>query len=462
MTINTTSTLDQLESIKKNYCIGCGVCTTTKHTTLFLDEIGKFRLKLKNVGPTNVNEILAICPFSTKAINEDKLAELLFTAENIKKDENLGFFLNNYIGHVKNDDIRLKASSGGIITWLLKELLNTGEITHAIHIKKNNSTPLLFEYNISQDGDNVLDGASSRYYPVELSKVLNYIEKNEGKYTIVTLPCFAKGIRLLQQQNNLYKKRIKYIISLVCGHLKTANYARFLSWQKGITPDELYSINFRKKIPNRLASQYGTEFFSRKNAKSTITVVNNSSYKMGTDWGHGMFKIPVCDFCDDTFGEVADISVGDAWLPQYLKDYKGNSVIVVRNTEVNKILKKGVKNKKLNLCAVEPTIIKKSQSGGLKNKREDLKYRLWLKEQKKEWYPPKRVHAQNDGINTKRKKIIELRIQISQQSHHLFVESLKRNNLGYYYREMMPLLNRYYLTYYGPIKYMKHKLRQLI
>ncbi|SHJ97367.1 Coenzyme F420-reducing hydrogenase, beta subunit [Tangfeifania diversioriginum] len=462
MAVRIQSDLDQLELIKKNYCIGCGVCTTTKHTSLYLDEIGKYKLKLKNIDSTNVNEVLEICPFSSKANNEDKLGELLFSTENIRKNDNLGFYLSNYIGHIKEDSIRLKASSGGIITWLLKNLLNTGYITHAVHVGNSKSRPLLFEYSISEEEEAILTGASSRYYPVELSKVLNYIKNNDGRYAIVALPCFAKGIRLLQQRNSLYKERIKYVISPVCGHLKTANYARFLAWQKGIFPNELNSINFRKKIPDRLASQYGTEFFSIKNNQNLVTTVNNSTYKMGTDWGHGMFKNPACDFCDDTFGEVADISVGDAWLPQYIKDYKGNSVIVVRNPEIDEILKADTKNGELYLDKVEPEMVEKSQAGGIRNKRGDLKYRLWLKEQKGNWYPPKRIGAFDNDINDKRKKIVRLRIQISQVSHQLFIESLNKGNLKYFYKKMMPLLNHYFITYYGPIKFIKHKLKQLL
>ena len=37
---------------------------------------------------------------------------------------------------------------------------------------------------------------------------------------------------------------------------------------------------------------------------------------------------PACEFCDDVVGETADMSVGDAWLPGYVSDWRGTSVVV--------------------------------------------------------------------------------------------------------------------------------------
>ncbi|MEA5111754.1 hypothetical protein SDC9_40153 [bioreactor metagenome] len=461
MALNSITDFEQLINIQKKYCIGCGICTTLHDLGLFMDDYGKYNINIDGINSQVSTEVLKICPFSSNTENEDQIGKSLFESDESHKSEQLGYYLKCYIGHVYNDEIRSNSSSGGIITWLLAELLDNNLITHAVHVGKSKSLPILFEYVISTSTKSIYAGSSSRYYPVELSKILDYIKNTEGQYAIVALPCFAKGIRLLQKTDKTFQDRIKFIISPICGHLKTTNYAKFLTLQAGIDPQNLDSINFRKKIPGRLASQYGTEFQIRRGQEVYSKTIINAKYKMGTDWGHGMFKYPACDYCDDIVGEVADISVGDAWLAKYLTDYKGHSVLVLRNHQLNEIFINGLKSNSIKLEVVDPELIVQSQAGGVRNKRDDLKYRLWLKEKRGEWFPLKRV-SPSDNIDEKRKNVIHLRMHISEYSHSLFLEALNLNNLNHFYKKMMPLLNRYYLVNFGLIKFIKNKIKNML
>lgn len=453
---------EELSLIKHNYCIGCGVCTTTKASWIQLDKYGKYKIEYDQLNQSSAEDILDICPFSTYADNEDHSAKKLFPANNYKKTDSIGYYLTNYVGYVLDESIRSSSSSGGIITWLLTKLLSNGDITYAVHVGESDKESLLFNYQISKDKESIIAGASSRYYPVEMSSVLNFIKQNDGKYAIVALPCFAKGLRLLQQKDEIFKKRIKYIISPICGHLKTTNYAAFLAWQKGVPPSRLHSINFRKKIPGKLASQYGTKFFTKHNDSIESFSVGNSTFKMGTDWGHGMFKYPACDFCDDVVGELADVSVGDAWLDNYVNDYKGNSIIIVRNENINGLLNSTASKDEINIEEIPLELVEKSQAGGIRNKKDDLKYRLWLKEKENKWHPPKRVSASESAVNSNRKKIIEMRLLISQYSHELFIDAQQRNNIRFFYRKMNPFLNRYYIINYGVFRFLKHKIKKIL
>jgi hypothetical protein len=51
-----------------------------------------------------------------------------------------------------------------------------------------------------------------------------------------------------------------------------------------------------------------------------------------------LFHIHRCTLCDYRFNPLADISCGDAWLPDYLDDRLGTSVIVARNKKAKNIL----------------------------------------------------------------------------------------------------------------------------
>lgn len=454
--------LKSLEIILNDYCIGCGICAINGTCMIYMDKYGKYQAKCNKTNDIDLHDVLETCPFSDYSANEEIIGNELFKDSGFRKNDYIGYYLNNYIGYTKDNELRLHSSSGGIISWLLLKLLSVGEITHVIHVGRSETNQVLFEYKVSQNKGPLLNGASSKYYPIEMSSILKYIKQTEGQYAIVALPCFSKAIRLLQKKDDIFRKRIKYIISPFCGHLKTKHYSTFLAMQKGITDEELETINFRKKIPGRPSSQYGTEFSLIRNKTNSTIIIPNKDFKMGTDWGHGMFKYPACDYCDDVVGELADLSVGDAWLPKYIGDYKGNSVLVIRNVILQKLLNDGVANKELHLEEISIDSIYNSQAGGYRNKREDLSYRLWLKKQKGEWYPPKRVVASDSVVSNKRKGIINMRLKISSISHDLFLKTLTKNNIQLFFDIMTPLLNKYYIKNRGVLNYLKLKIKQII
>ena len=57
----------------------------------------------------------------------------------------------------------------------------------------------LFRYRISRTPDELADGAKSRYYPVEMSEVLETIRRVPGRYAVVGVPCFIKAVHLLRR-----------------------------------------------------------------------------------------------------------------------------------------------------------------------------------------------------------------------------------------------------------------------
>lgn len=197
-------------------------------------------------------------------------------------------------------------------TWLLYELIRTSRVDYIINVRaeseKSSTGAPLFSYTVRNTVESIKSGAKSRYYPVELSGVLEEVLNTPGRFAIVGLPCFLKSVRLLQRNNHVLTERIQYCIGLVCGHLKSTRYSQSLAWQVGIEPNDLKSIDFRVKDPAAPANRYGTAFLSDKTNK--VVQTNNL---FGTDWSAGAFKYKACDFCDDVFAETADIVIGDAW-----------------------------------------------------------------------------------------------------------------------------------------------------
>src|SRR5699024_11089909 len=86
--------------------------------------------------------------------------------------------------------------------------------------------------------------------------------------------------------------------------------------------------------------------------------------EVGDMWGTGYFKNNACDFCDDVVAELADISLGDAWIDPYKKDGRGTNIIITRSKLAEKIIKNGIKANELCVDPISKEDTEQSQRGG--------------------------------------------------------------------------------------------------
>ena len=436
--------------IKNDYMFGSGTCAVlNKKIKMDLNEYGEYKPNLNcSITDTEVNSFQMVCPNSDKSPNEDEISSKLYgEIPGINYDKRIGYYKELYAGHVVEGDYRKNASSGGFGTWIFKELFERNLIDGVIHVKENNDKgdPILFKYDISRSVAEIQAGAKTKYYPVEFSEVINKVKEIPGKYAIIGIPSFIMSIRLLAKQDPVINDRIKYTIGLICGHQKSAKFADCLAWQVGIEPGNLKTIDFRKKLPNAPANRYGVEITGIVNGRE-VTITKSMNELLGHNWGQGFFKSNASDFTDDVMNETADVTLGDAWLPEYSSDSKGNNVILVRNEVIADILKEGIRTKKVNLDNISVESIVKSQASHFQHTREELGYRLYKMDKIGKWRPEKRVNPSKD-IPFFRKKIQDLRMEISKQSHISFKKAVELGNLDYFVNHMEKYVKRYNRIY---------------
>ncbi|GAB3769377.1 Coenzyme F420 hydrogenase/dehydrogenase, beta subunit C-terminal domain [Spirosoma horti] len=442
--------------VKGGYCIGCGACAVIEGSPIKIkfDQYSQLQATTdRQLSSSLENKIQAVCPFSNKSLNEDEIGKELYDKV-AKYDTKLGYYRTAYAGHVIESTFREKGSSGGMGSWILTELLNKGLIDGIIHIQQNTpseSNERLFRYHLSTNLEDIMKGAKSKYYPIDLAEILLLIKNRPGKYAIVGIPCFIKAVRLLAKQDEVLNDKIKFCIGLVCGHLKSASFAKMFAWQCGISPSKLVSIDFRTKLPNYKANQYGVTASSILNGKAIFITSKPVNELYGTNWGLGFFKYKACDYCDDVVAETADISIGDAWLPQYVKDGKGTNIIIIRNPEIEKIIEAARLEGRLELTVIDGSEVIESQKSGFFHRREGLSYRLLLADKKDQWRPEKRVIASNILDNIAQKKQ-DYRLLLAQESHKAFVEAIKTGSFSTFVKLMNPMVVEYNKLYQKPIK----------
>lgn len=427
------------------YCIGCGACAFVdpQHFAMKMTEDGMWRASRRSSSDA-AYPVERICPMSGDGLSEDQIAANLYP--DLPADGQIGRYEKCLAGYVNEGDFRKDGGSGGLVSWVLVELLRTREVDAIIHVSADPQAKpgdLLFRYTASYDTEAVQAGAKSRYYPIEMSQLLKLVNTSQQRFAIVGVPCFIKAIRLMQAQDLLPLDRTPYLIGLVCGHLKSRYFAEYLAWQKGTHPDQLTAFNFRHKLPGRPASSYGFSMTYREpDTPEDLTEVHPMSETDGKDWGEGLFKNPACEYCDDVLAECADIAIGDAWLPGYVNDSQGTNVVVTRNARLGALIEEGMARGALSFETISPDAVAQSQSSGLRHRREGLAHRLMKRRSAGVWVPKKRVQPAL-APELSRQRIYDLRQDIAELSNRAFASAKARGELAVFQTAITPVVRRY-------------------
>lgn len=442
------SQLNIKQVIEQGYCIGCGVCAHLKPEAISMrmNEYGQFQAKLKD-DDVDTRAIDRFCPFSDYCENEDEIARDVFGEK--KYTSALGYYESTYAGYVKEDNYRMQGSSGGFGSWFCSELLDRGIINGVIHVKSSVSEDGLFEYGFSESKEEVRADAKSKYYPVKLDQILDLIKQKEGPFLFVGIPCMVKALRLLAKGNADLRSAIPLTMGLVCGHIKSKAFSEMLAWQLGVPPDHLAGIDFRTKLEGFGSNRYGVTVYDRR--RPTEGVVSKPVDQMfGTNWGLGYFKSKACDFCDDVMGETADVTIGDAWLPEYVQEMAGTNILVVRNKLIDNILEEAEADSRIYLDRISPEKVLLSQKSGINHRRKGLQYRLYLNDKANLPSPKKRLPPSSE-FPRKFKKVQERRVELRDKSHRQFLEAKRKGDYSIFENGMAPLNHQYAQLYRTPL-----------
>ncbi len=383
--------------LKHDYCSGCGVCAGICPADVLdmrFNERGQYQ-PVRTGKCMDCGLCSAACPFVDGNANEDALGNTLYGGvPNIEHAVETGYFLDAFVGHVADPTHRWQGASGGMASWFLKALLLESAVDHVICVVPNPDPEKLFTFEIISDPDDILRSAKSAYYPVELSQVLRTVSMNNGRYAIVGLPCFITAVRKAAIRSAALRKRIHVCIGLTCGQLMTKGFSESVTRRMGLDPRGIRHFCFRQKVTDRPASNFS---MTASDEESTANIDWRDFCELA--WMSGMFKLRSCDYCDDTFAELADICFMDAWLPEYSGDSSGTSLVLVRSPLAERIIREhGIETGKCELQQICIEDVIKSQSGVLRKKRELLRCRLWVESKAGIPVPIKRVIMKRPNI----------------------------------------------------------------
>ncbi|MDO5035638.1 MAG: Coenzyme F420 hydrogenase/dehydrogenase, beta subunit C-terminal domain [Porphyromonas sp.] len=399
-----------LQILDSNLCVGCGTCTAMNPQGLRMtwDQYG-FQIPQTTSGYAPKGEE-KVCPFNIEpdqdVRTEDEIANI-FLSDAHNYDKKIGRYINTYVGFSKK--YRMTSSSGGIATYVSSQLIQMGVVDAVAMVHESEDHLNRFEFKFVSNPEDVTNGSKTKYYPVTYAEILQKIRVFPGKVAISGVGCFIKSIRLLQYYDPIFRDKIKFTIGIICGGIKSSFFSDYLAQKAGCKGD-YKQPEFRVKNNNGNALDY---------SYSCIDTITNEKHllrmrSVGDMWGTGFFKANACDFCDDVTTELADISLGDAWLPEYQNDDRGQNVIVVRSEIAEQIIRTGLTSDELNVKELSLDRFLRSQRGSFNHRHKGLKFRINNATRKGLSIPPKR--HDNATINLLFKNVQRKRLQTKSKS----------------------------------------------
>ena len=349
--------------VRDGLCTGCGTCIALcpkEAIELTLNEKkGIYIPKLNEEKCNNCGVCFKVCPgheVDFKALNLEIFGK---ESENIL----IGNYLNCYTGHATDYNIRYNSASGGLVTQLLIFALEEGIIDGALVTRMKKDKPLEPEPFIARTPEEIIEARGSKYCPVPANVALREILEAEEweRFAVVGMPCHIQGVRKAEQVNTKLREKIILHLGIFCNHAPNFWGTKLLLQRLKVREDEVIKLDYRGE------GYPGSMKISKKSGELLLLLPDYWSF-VGT-----YFFYPArCLMCSDGICELADISFGDAWLPELSDDKIGKSIIVSKSEIGEKILQMMKLKNKIELTEVGVEKVIQSQAVMLYFKKKNL------------------------------------------------------------------------------------------
>ena len=365
MVVEANNTIEQV--VRSGLCTGCGtcagICPADAIQMVINDSKGIYVPHLDKERCNECGICFEACPgheVDFGALNLD-----VFGRE--PEDILIGNYLNCYVGHASDYDIRYNSASGGLVTALLIFALEQGIIDGALVTKMSEDNPLETQPFIARTREEIISAAKSKYCPVPANIALEEIIKDDGKFAVVGLSCHIHGIRKAEQISATLKERIVLHLGLVCNHAPTFLATEYLLQRLGFPKGQVIKISYRGE------GWPGQMTIVAKDSTKDIPHFSDSY------WGviFQKFFYPLrCTTCLDKVSELADISFMDAWLPELSEHRIGESLIVSRSQIGQKLIQSAQAAKAIEINQVPRDKVMQSQSLALVSRQRSARLSL--------------------------------------------------------------------------------------
>lgn len=338
-------------------CHRCGSCVGICPTAVLSCDTEEYPTITNLSACTDCQLCVKVCPgdefdadyFSVKLFGDSR------TQSPTSHYDTHGHFIDQGIAHATDPRIREGSTSGGLVTALLLDLLERGEINGAITIQSDETELWRGRPMIARSAAELLSAMKSKYAIAPTNKLLEEIRERPGRYAVVGLPCQIHGIRKAAELDERIASRVVLTIGLFC-HAAIEHDAYAVLW------DTLGEKAKRaRRFISRIGKHPGTPYLElddgslypvyfgdrAKGYRPTSIEMINILYRLYTP--------ERCLTCYDATAEYADIAVGDPWMAppeDSVNFYDGWSFALIRSSYAQSICRRMVDEGKLKVAGV--------------------------------------------------------------------------------------------------------------
>ena len=317
-----------MDVARHGLCCSCGTCVgicPSNALSLTEDHSGIYVPVIDGSKCIECGLCMKVCP--GYSVDFDRLNRSVFNT--IPKDALVGRTIASYLGYSLDDAMREGGQSGGLISSLLSFALEKGIIDGAIVTRMRHSIPLRPEVYIAKTRDDVLKASKSKYCPVPTNIIIREVLNTDGRFAFVGTSCQMQGIRKAEALSRELKEKIILHLGIFCDRTLNFYFPQYILSRARVKEKDVKEFNYRSKKwrgwPGDLEIRlkFGETVFLPKNWRISVKP---------------LFTVQRCLLCFDKLNQLSDISFGDAWLPESIRDEKGLSVMISRNERAERLL----------------------------------------------------------------------------------------------------------------------------
>lgn len=348
--------------VEAGLCTGCGLCEN-------LFGAGQVQMQMAASGYLRP---VVLVPLSKSPQAASQQAEFERTCpgrglrlepeQDVPVHEAWGPLKSVSTGWATDPATRYQGSSGGVLSALLADLLESGQADFVAHIEADAQHPLRNQLRLSRNRAEVLQGAGSRYGPSAPLKQLDALFATGQRFAFVGKPCDAAALRAHLREHPQRAAQVVGIFAFMCAGVPSEHGSVALLQRLGTQLDQVARFSYRGNGWPGMA---------------TATGFDGAKHEMdySSSWGqvlnrHLQFR---CKVCPDGTGEFADVVCADAWYgadgyPDFT-ERDGRSLILARTARGQELLQSALTRGGIESAPCDAAEIAKMQPYQLARKR---------------------------------------------------------------------------------------------
>jgi coenzyme F420 hydrogenase subunit beta len=300
--------------IDSGMCIGCGACEMVDSSVRVSLQPKRLIFEPETAGSADA---AAVCP--AVSVDYEGLQNYLFPGSTIGP---YGVVRSVHLSQSTNNDRNMKASSGGLIKELLRSLLSSGDIDGVIAL--DHVQGIDFAARLVTTADDIDSLPGSIYHNLKQTSALQLLRDTPGRLALVAIPCELEGLYAwVKNFAPELRSKITLTVGLLCGWQYSHHSINAMGEYLGYKPEDIEDISYRGGGPV---------------GKLTVSTVNGETYSASrrVDFGYQVafdrhFNTTRCHVCINHSNFLADLVVGDAWLPSTVFTKTGISLVICRS-----------------------------------------------------------------------------------------------------------------------------------